>query len=120
MTLSADSKIEKAVEIAKKCGKILSDKKAAETVIMDVRGVSTYFDIFIIATANSHIHCRSLAVELRKYLKSTYMSERSRTDFNSGWIIIDFDEIVVHIFTKETKDYYQLEKLWSDAEYIEF
>ncbi len=106
-------------ETVKNCRNILSDKKALSTVIMDVKELSPDFDYFLISVGNSHIHCRSMARELEKYLFKSGFRERGRPDLNSGWIVLDFNEIVVHLFTREMDDYYQLEKLWSDAVYIE-
>jgi len=107
-----------ADEMARKCKRILDDKKAVSSVIMDVRALSPFFDYFIIALANSHVHCKSMARELEKFLIKSGYRERGKPDYNSGWIVLDFNDIVVHVFTQEMNEYYQLEKLWSDADYL--
>jgi len=95
------------------CCNLLNDQKAEDTVCLDITKYNTYFDYFIIATGSSKIHCRSLAKHVRElFVKSGY-KERSKPDLNSPWIILDFDEFIIHIFTKETREYYQLEKLWA-------
>ncbi len=108
------------VDISRRCARILDEKKARNTVIMDLRAVNSYLDYFLITTGNSRLHCRALARELEKFIRAEGMRERSRPEFDTGWIILDFNEILVHIFTEEMREYYQLEKLWGDAERISY
>ncbi|HOP29152.1 MAG TPA: ribosome silencing factor [Spirochaetota bacterium] len=104
------------IELGKKCLNFLDDKKADNPVFMDLRKVNSYLNYFIIATGNSKIHCRSLARELERFAISEGLKLYGNPDYNSEWIIIDFGEIIAHIFTEEMRSYYQLEKLWADAE----
>ncbi len=104
------------IDIGKKCLEFLDEKKAENTVFMDLRRVNSYLDYFIIATGNSGIHCRSLARDLEKFAISEGLKMYGNPDYNSEWIIIDFGEIIVHIFTEEMRNYYQLERLWADAD----
>jgi ribosome-associated protein len=108
------------VDLAKSCARLLDEKKARDTVIVNLMKIHSYLDYFVISTANSLIHCRSLAREVRELFKNAGLNERSRTQAESAWIGLDYSEIVVHIFTKEMRDYYQLEKLWADADKIVF
>ncbi|MDY6969211.1 MAG: ribosome silencing factor [Spirochaetota bacterium] len=107
------------VDITKDCAKILLEKKAQDVLILDLIDINSYLDYFVISTGNSFLHCRSLAKELLKFLKMKGIKERNKSKLNSGWIVLDFNEIVIHIFTQEMREYYQLEKLWADANYIE-
>ncbi len=109
-----------AKNIAKECALLLDSKKAEEIVLMDLRNINSYFDLFIITTGNSFMHCRSLARELQKFLKNKNIQQRNNPNMESGWIILDYDEIIIHVFTRELRDYYQLEKLWADATVIPF
>jgi ribosome-associated protein len=97
------------------CRTILEDKKALDTVILDLAPVNPYFEYFIITTGGSMVHCRALAKDLQRYFAELGRKERSRADLDSPWIILDYDDIIVHVFTEETRAYYQLEKLWADA-----
>ena len=119
MVLKAEQKKSDIVEIAKGCAQVLHDKKAMDFICLDLREVNSYLDYFLIVTGNSTIHCKSLAKELRKYLTSQELKERGRPDLNSQWIVLDYNELVVHIFTEDVRAYYQLEKIWADAEIIE-
>jgi ribosome-associated protein len=103
------------VEIFKKSARLLDEKKGADIIMMDLREVNSYLDYFLIATGNSRIHCRSMARELEKFIHSQGLRCRVKPEYDSGWIILDFNELIVHIFTQEMREYYQLEKLWGDA-----
>ena len=85
----------------------MDNKKAEDYVFLDLRKVNSYLDYFLIATGNSLIHCKSLAKSLRKYFSTTKLIERNKPDLNSEWIILDYNSIVVHIFTEELREYYQ-------------
>lgn len=108
------------IDISRKCARVLDEKKGVDIIIMDLRGVNSYLDYFLITTGNSRIHCRALARELEKFIHSREMQQRNKPDYESGWIILDFNELIVHIFTQEMREYYQLEKLWGDATRIPF
>lgn len=108
------------IEIARNCAMVLDEKKALNSILIDLRKINSYFDYFLITTGNSHIHCKSLAKDLRKFLISSGLKERNIPGTDSGWIVLDFSEIIVHIFTEEMKEYYQLDKLWADADTISY
>lgn len=108
------------VEIIRECARLLEEKKGADIVIMDLREVNSYLDYFLIVTGNSRIHCRSMARDLERLAHSRGLGGRVKPDYESGWIILDFSELIVHIFTREMREYYQLEKLWGDATLLTF
>ena len=102
-------------ELLRSCVGLLEEKKSEQTVTLDLSEVSSCFDYFIITTGSSSIHCRSLAKNVVRRMKELGRTARSKPDLSSSWIILDYDDIVVHIFTEDMRDYYQLEKLWGDA-----
>jgi len=104
------------IDLGKKCLSFLDEKKAENPVFMDLRKINTYLDFFIIATGNSKIHCRALARDLERFAIAEGLKMYGNPDYNSEWIIIDFGEIIAHIFTDEMRSYYQLERLWADAD----
>lgn len=97
---------------------LLSEKKGVDVIMMDLREVNSYLDYFLIVTGNSRIHCRALAREMERFIHAQGLRLRNRPDYESGWIILDFSELIVHVFTSEMRDYYKLEKLWGDARRI--
>jgi ribosome-associated protein len=108
------------IYIAKGCAQLLEEKKAMDVVLINLMNINTYLDYFIIATSNSIIHSNALAREIQKHLTECGMKARSKADLGSPWILLDFNEIIVHIFTNDARDFYQLEKLWADAEIIKY
>jgi ribosome-associated protein len=108
------------VDISRRCAQMLEDKKGSDIVIMDLRGVNSYLDYFLITTGNSRVHCRALARELERFIDTQNLLQRNKPDYESGWIILDFNELIVHIFTQEMREYYQLERLWGDARKISY
>jgi ribosome-associated protein len=104
------------IDLGKKCLNFLDEKKAENPVFMDLRKINTYLDFFIIATGNSKIHCRALERDLERFAIAEGLKMYGSPDYNSEWIIIDFGEIIAHIFTDEMRSYYQLERLWADAD----
>ncbi|MDY6935843.1 MAG: ribosome silencing factor [Spirochaetota bacterium] len=118
--IESDLQDNRIVDIARDCARLLDEKKAADIIILDLSKINNYFDYFIISTGNSFLHCRSLGREIRKLFKAISLKERSKSKLDSGWILLDYTDIVVHIFTQEMREFYQLEKLWADATRIVF
>lgn len=97
----------------------LDDRSAIDPVILDVRGVSSITDYFVIATGTSPPHLRALSEEIEIPLKRAGEVLYKRSGIpDSGWIILDFVDVVVHLFTEEVRAYYALEKLWSDGKVL--
>jgi len=97
--------------------KTLSDKKAENIRIMDLRGVTTLADYFIICSSASDVHAKTLADEVSEKVKDEYSEKPWRKEGLEirRWIILDYVHIVVHIFNGETRQYYGLERMWNDA-----
>lgn len=110
-----DSK-ELVIEIAK----TLDEKKAENIVAIRTEEVTIISDYFIIASGGSSVHVKSLAedveFEIKKRLDLTPDHIEGRA---TGWILIDYGTVVVHIFQKEDREYYNLERLWADASKID-
>ena len=90
---------------ARELAKALEDTKATGVKIYDVRGKSGLTDFFVVATGAAAPHLKALAKALPK-------AYRVSGDPESGWIVSDYIDVVVHIFSAEARAYYQLEKLW--------
>jgi ribosome-associated protein len=97
--------------------KTLSDKKAEKIRILDLRGVTTMADYFIICTSASDVHSKTLADEVSEKVADEYYEKPWRREGLEvrRWIILDYVHVVVHIFNAETRDYYGLERMWNDA-----
>lgn len=97
----------------------LEEKKAENIVVLDVSKLTNIADFFIIATANSTVHARALAEHLEEEAKKAgvEIDHVEGMEFG-GWILIDFLDVIVHIFTPELREYYGIEWIWSEAERV--
>ena len=108
--------------LAKKIASFALAKKAQDVVLLDLRKLTTMADFFVICSADSDTHVRAVAESIRDGAERS--GEKVCHDEGHGestWVLLDFVDVVVHIFHKETRSFYNLEKLWGDAafEYIE-
>ncbi len=107
--LTTEQKIEVIV-------KALDSKRAEDIQAIKIGDLTIIADYFIIADGTSNIHTKALAEEVE--FKMTQLGiEPSRTEGYQGqtWIVLDYGDVVVHVFYKETRDHYNLERLWSDG-----
>ena len=95
-----------AEEQAKELAKTLEDTKAVDVRIYDVRGKSGFTDFFVVATGVAAPHLKALSRALPK-------AYRVSGDPESGWIVSDYVDVVVHVFSADARAYYALEKLWA-------
>ncbi len=104
-------------ELAKMIGELALEKQAEDIVVMDVSKLAGFTDYFVVATATSEIHMKTLADyvedELSQYKVKVWHKEGYE---NKKWILLDFVDVVFHLFDAETREYYDLETLWADAE----
>ncbi len=95
------------------------DRKAEDIVAIDVREVSSFADTFIVATGTSDRHVRSVADAIRSALSEISQSPLGVEGYEDGrWVLIDYGDMIVHVFQHETRMDYDLERLWSDASRI--
>jgi ribosome-associated protein len=114
----------KTRELALTIASRLDEKQAKDIVILDVSGPLVIADYFVIATVQSTRQCQSLARELdleHKALKGRRRRNTGRLETEaSNWVLLDFDDIVVHLFLPEARAYYSLEELWADVPRVPF
>lgn len=105
-------------KIAQKAYEILEDKKARNIEIIDISKISTLADYFIICSGTSTIHIRTIADELDLKMSEAGFNLIHKEGFESArWILLDFGELVVHIFHEEDRSFYNLERLWADGRF---
>ncbi len=111
------SKKTAAQATVKLCCAVLEEKKAGDLTVLDVSEQSSITDYLVIATATSAPHLRALRVELEKALDAAGVHlVGMETAQESGWLVIDAFDVMVHLFLAETRQRYGLERLWRDAE----
>lgn len=105
-----------SLELTKLAVQILDKKKADKIDVIKVSDVTILGDYFVIASASNTTHVKALADELEFELKkSGRIPERVEGYQSANWIILDYQDVIVHIFYEETRHYYNLEKLWADG-----
>lgn len=110
------SKKSAALPIVKTCCQVLEDKKAGELTVLDVSAQSSITDYLVIATATSEPHLRALRIELEKALDAAGVHlVGMESAQESGWMVIDAFDVMVHLFLAEARERYALERLWRDA-----
>jgi len=96
---------------------LIMEKKGEDIVVLDLRGISSVSDFFIITTGNSSVHVKAICDEIREKMKKKNKTIPWHVEGYDAqkWILIDYVDIVVHIFDSDTRLYYSIEKLWEDA-----
>ncbi len=107
---------ERALAIAHR----LSAKKAVEILVFDLREVSSFTDYFVIASGSSTRHVKALADEAAQVVRE--QGEKTlgvEGDPPGRWVLVDADDVVIHLFEPEARDFYALERLWGEAERLD-
>ena len=96
------------------------EKKALEIKIIDVRKITTLTDFFILCTSESHPQTKAITDHIQRTMKKEEIKALHIEGYeNLDWVLIDYINIVVHIFSKESRKYYGLERLWADGKISE-
>lgn len=108
-----------SMETVKKIVKALDDKKANDIEVIKINELTIVADYFVIATANSNTHIRSLADEVEYQLEEAGIKLDHAEGRATGWVLLEFEGVVVHIFLEDARNYYNLERLWEDGAKID-
>ena len=106
-----------ALELAKRIVDLASEKLASDIVLLDIRGVSLIADYFVIATAGNERQASAIMRDLGDKLIDEYGRKPLHTEGkpDSGWVLLDFGDVIVHIFSPSQRTFYNLDQLWSTA-----
>lgn len=114
MTLHSDQLLQIAVAAAE-------DKKAVRVVALNLKEVSLVADYFVICSGNSDTQVQAIATEIRKQAEKNGTRVRGIEGMETArWVLIDLGDVIVHVFHRDERDYYSIERLWSDAKVVEF
>jgi len=99
---------------------IAKSKKAQKVYVLDMRAVCGFCDYFVIASGNSLRQVNAIAHAIAEDLEKDKIRPFSQVSYNdeSGWVVVDYSFVVAHIFYKPTREFYALERLWSDAKRV--
>ncbi len=105
-----------SLQIARLCAQAADNKKGEDILVLDVREISSVSDYFVIVTGQSEPHLKAVRNEIEAKLKEMGASCKGIDGFpHSQWVVMDYFDVLVHIFAKEPREFYALERLWGDA-----
>jgi len=103
-------------ELAKKVAEAADDKKAEDIKVLDMRGVSILADYFIICSGAADTQVRAIINSVEDVLEEEGIYVKNKEGIDEGrWAVLDYADVIVHVFHKNEREHYQLEKLWGDA-----
>ena len=104
-------------ELAFEAAKLLDKKKAEDVLVIDIAEKSSFADFLVVASAGSDRQAESLADDIEDRMAELGQNERLCDGRKkTGWVLLDFGDIIVNVFTKDMRDKYDLEKVWGDCE----
>ncbi len=103
--------------LARACAVAASDKKAENIQVLDLRGISSFTDFFVVCSGLSDPQLKAISSGIRTSIRDEFHKGPYAEDGqpSSRWVILDYAQVIVHIFHSETRDFYSLEDLWGDA-----
>ncbi len=113
--ISTDPDID-GITLARKAVEIAEDRQASDILLLDVRGICSYADAFVLMTVESRRQGQAVREAMHKGLKESGQPVlRTEGDTDSGWLLMDFSDVIIHIFAVEQREIYSLEQLWRSA-----
>ncbi|MGK0186880.1 MAG: ribosome-associated protein [Verrucomicrobiales bacterium] len=110
------------VELAIELARFADEKQAEDIIVLDLQGISTITDFFVICTGTSLPHLKAVHREITQRSGSALNQKASMSDgsVESQWLVLDYGDVIVHIFHEDKRHVYSLEDLWSDAPRVEW
>jgi ribosome-associated protein len=111
---------EGAIDIARTIVGSLEEKKGEDILLLDIIDVCSFTDYFVICTGGSDRTIKALAEEVRKQVKDRHvlLAQSVEGDASDGWVLVDYGDVILHLFSKELRKYYQLEELWNEGKIL--
>lgn len=110
-----------SLELARRIAEIATDKKARRTVLLDVEEALQVTDYFVITSGRNRRHLASISETVAKELKQVGIHRLTGTPMkDDNWVVLDFGPVVLHVFSPQAREFYDLENLWGDCERIPF
>lgn len=118
---------ETAADIEKKnerlailAARTMHDQRAEDIIILDLRKLVDYADYFVIASASSLVRIRGVTRAVERALAKAGGKRLNQPDRETGWVLADFGDVLVHVFDMEAREFYRLEELWGDAPQVDW
>jgi len=113
---SQPDRVARALELARVCARIADDNRAKDVLLLDLRKATPLVDFFVIATASTRRQSNAIASEIDQEMKSIKEFKLGLEGSEEGrWVLVDYGDFVVHLFSGDARQYYALEEVWGDA-----
>ena len=110
---------EEILSISKEIAQVLDSKKGEDIELMDISGLSPIADYFVIASAGNQNQLNAMQDAVDEYMTKNGKTARSiEGNKDSTWILMDYEDIIVHLFSREDRDFYDLDRIWKDGKKI--
>lgn len=112
---------EASLELALAAARVAAENQGRNIVVLDLRGVTPIFDFFVIATGTSRRQLHAMSEEIDHKLEDDLGDKRMGIEgySDSRWILLDYGDVVIHLFDDETREYYDMENLWTQAKQVD-
>ena len=119
-TPSLETRQERSLQLALAAARSADDNRGQDIAVLDMRGMTTEFDYFVLVTGNSRRQLHAISEEIDRVLERDLGDQRLGIEgYNeSRWILLDYGSVVIHLFDAETRAYYALEDLWAHAQRV--
>jgi len=108
-----------SIKLARQIVNTIADKKGSDIILLDIRSISLLADYFVICSGESERQIQAIVDEITERMKKDGVRPlHIEGDTPSGWVLMDYGDVIVHIFAPAVRSYYELEKLWSDASMV--
>ncbi len=109
-----------SMELMKKTVQFADNKKARDITVLSLDGLTTIADYFVICSGGSSTQVKAIADEIEEKLSEQGIEPYGKEGFsNADWVLLDYSDVVVHIFTPDSREFFNIEKLWADAKRID-
>ncbi len=120
-TRTSNFEIEESKKLAENIVEIIDDKKGRDTALIDLNGLSILFDYFVITSATNERQVRAIANAVEDELaKEGIEPDKIEGKHSERWIVLDYGDVVVHVFHEDDRDFYNLERLWKEGQNITY
>lgn len=119
---SAEARSDRALARALAAARTAADNRGRDIIVLDLRELTSEFDYFVLATGGSSRQLHAMSEEIDHLLEDDFQDRRMGIEGyqESKWILLDYGDIIIHLFDAEARDYYALDQLWCDAKRVPF
>lgn len=107
------------LQLSKRISQLMFEKKAEAVVLADLEGLTSVTDFFVMCTATSDMHARAISDHIQDELEKAGIRVHHKEGYSSlRWVLLDYVDVIAHVFQKDAREFYDLERLWGDAQFI--